>query len=209
MQSGATQLRFFTPHLFASKPLRNLFLLPLRGIPSLRCNLRVSLHHAPRACEVGRRTVRRASWLHGRRTSANHTCLHPNMKTPRQLLPALAFALAPFISVFAAEIDGRWRAEFDSQIGQQKYVFELKADGEKLTGKAFAERQGQKSETEIKNGKIVKDEVSFAESLKFQDREIVIEYKGKLAGGELKLHRKVGDLAAYDIVAKRENPAAK
>lgn len=132
------------------------------------------------------------------------------MKTPLKLLAALAFALAIVTSAFAADIDGKWRAEFDSQIGQQKYVFELKAgtDG-KLTGKASAERQGQKSEIEIKNGKITKDEVSFTETLKFQDQEIVIDYKGKLVGDELKLHRKVGDIAAYDIVAKREKPAAK
>ena len=113
------------------------------------------------------------------------------------------FSLALLGAARAADIDGKWQAEFDSQIGQQKYVFELKADGEKLTGKAASERQGQKAEVELKNGKIVKGEVSFSEPLKFQDQEIVIEYKGTLAGDELKLHRKVGDLAEYDIVAKR------
>ncbi|HUR59830.1 MAG TPA: hypothetical protein VM029_19070 [Opitutaceae bacterium] len=125
------------------------------------------------------------------------------MKSPFKIVFAFAVACTLLAVARAAEIDGTWRAEFDSQIGQQKYVFELKADGEKLTGKASAERQGQKSETEIKNGKITKDDVYFAETLKFQDQEILIEYKGKIVGDELKLHRKVGDLAAYDIVAKR------
>ena len=103
----------------------------------------------------------------------------------------------------AAAIDGKWTVEFESQVGQQKYVFELKADGEKLTGKAISERQGQKADNEIKNGKIVKDEVSFTETLKIQDQEISVEYKGKLVGDELKLHRKVGEFAEYDLVAKR------
>lgn len=135
---------------------------------------------------------------------------HSIMKNTPKLLAALAFAATVFTSAFAANIDGKWRAEFDSQIGQQKYVFELKAGADgKLTGKASAERQGQKTEIELKNGKITKDEVSFTETLKFQDQEIVIDYKGKLVGDELKLHRKVGDIAAYDIVAKREKPAAK
>jgi hypothetical protein len=125
------------------------------------------------------------------------------MKTFSKFPAALAFALAFFTSVRAADVDGKWRAEFESQIGQQKYVFELKAVGEKLTGKAVFERQGQKGEVEIKNGKVAKDEVSFTEPLKFQDQEILIEYKGKIAGDELKLHRKVGEIAAYDIVAKR------
>jgi hypothetical protein len=114
----------------------------------------------------------------------------------------LALASASLVS--AASIDGKWQANFDSQIGEQKYVFELKADGDKLTGKAIADRsQLGKTETELKNGKIVKDEVSFTETLRIQDQEVIIEYKGKLVGNELKLNRKVGDLANYDIVAKR------
>lgn len=105
----------------------------------------------------------------------------------------------------AADIDGKWKAEFESQVGPQKLVLELKADGEKLTGKASSDRGPQfgKTETEIKDGKITNDDVSFTENVKIQDREIVITYKGKIAGDELKLHRKVGDFAEYDIVAKR------
>lgn len=125
------------------------------------------------------------------------------MKISFKLPALLALALTLADAAYAAAIDGKWNAEFESQVGQQKYVFELKADGEKLTGKAIADRQGTKTETEIKSGKIVKDEVSFTETLKFQDQEIVIEYKGKLAGDELKLNRKVGEFASYDIVAKR------
>ena len=131
------------------------------------------------------------------------------MKSPLALIAFLAFAFCFATLGRAAEIDGKWRAEFDSQIGQQKYVFDLKADGSKLTGKASFERQGQKGEVEIKEGKIEKDEVSFVESLRFQDQELRIEYKGKIVGDELKLHRKVGQLAEYDIVAKREKAAAK
>ena len=125
------------------------------------------------------------------------------MKNHVRLAAAVLFSFGLLGAVRAADIDGKWKAEFDSQIGQQKYVFELKADGEKLTGKASADRQGQQTETAIKDGKIVKGEVSFAEPLKFQDQEILIEYKGKIVGDELKLHRKVGDIAEYDIVAKR------
>jgi hypothetical protein len=125
------------------------------------------------------------------------------MKIPTKLFSALALGLALFTTAWAAPVDGKWRAEFESQIGEQKYVFDLKADGDKLTGKASFERQGQKGEVEIKNGKITKDEVSFTEVLRIQDQEVAIEYKGKVAGDELKLHRKVGDIAAYDIVAKR------
>lgn len=132
------------------------------------------------------------------------------MKNQLKFATAALFSLGLLGAVRAADIDGKWHAEFDSQIGQIKYVFEFKAEGEKLTGKTFVERQGEKLGAEIKNGKIVKDEVSFTEPMKFQEQEILIEFKGKLAGDELKLHRKVGDIAEYDIVAKRvKDDAAK
>ncbi len=132
------------------------------------------------------------------------------MKNPSKLLISLcialtlgAFARAADAAAAAAGIAGKWTVQFESQVGTQKYVFEFKVEGEKLTGKATSERQDQKTEAEIKNGKIVKDEVSFTETLKIQDQEVTVEYKGKLAGDELKLHRKVGEFAEYDLVAKR------
>ena len=132
------------------------------------------------------------------------------MKTSFRSFALFISALALGVVARAADagITGTWNCEFESQMGTQKYVFELKADGEKLTGKATSDRQGQKAENEIKAGKIVKDEVSFSETLKIQDQEISVEYKGKLVGDELKLHRKVGEFAEYDIVAKRA-PAKK
>lgn len=132
------------------------------------------------------------------------------MKRSRLLLAAFALAVASLVSARAADIDGKWRAEFESQVGKQVYVFELKAGADgKLTGKAVFERMELKGEVELKDGKITKDEVTFGEIVKYQDQEIRIEYKGKIVGDELKLHRKVGDIAAYDIVAKREKPAVK
>jgi len=129
------------------------------------------------------------------------------MKTPSQLLAAFAFVFALAGIARAAAIDGKWKSEFESQVGPQKLFLDLKADGEKLTGKATADRgQLGKSEVELKNGKFAKGEVAFTEMLKIQDQEIAIQYTGKLVGDELKLHRKVGDFAEYDIVAKRVKP---
>jgi hypothetical protein len=100
-------------------------------------------------------------------------------------------------------IDGKWNAEFDSQIGKQTYTYELKADGEKLTGKAIGESQFGKFNTPITEGKITPESVSFVEMLKLPDREIRIEYTGKLSNDTLSLTRKVGDITSYQIVAKR------
>jgi len=110
----------------------------------------------------------------------------------------------------AAAIDGKWTTEFDSQIGQQKYTYELKSDGEKVTGTAHGERaDGTKSDVAITDGKITKDDVFFVEPLKFQEMEIRVEYSGKLSGDEMKLSRKVGDFATEEIVAHRVKDAAK
>ncbi len=129
------------------------------------------------------------------------------MKTALKLLVPIAFAFACAGEVSAADIDGQWKAEFDTQIGLQKYVFELKADGEKLTGKALGERETDKSDTAITEGRIAKDEVFFVEPLKFMDAVLRIEYRGKLVGDELKLSRKVGEFEPELAVAKRVKPA--
>jgi hypothetical protein len=123
------------------------------------------------------------------------------IKTAALTSLALAFA----VSAWSAEESfvGKWKAEFDSQIGTQKYTFEFKLEDGKLTGKAMGERQMGTNEVKIVEVKVDNDEISFVEPLKLQDNELRIEYKGKLKDDEIKLHRKVGDIAEYDIVAKR------
>jgi hypothetical protein len=108
----------------------------------------------------------------------------------------------------AADATGKWKSEFDSPIGHLKYVYDLKSDGDKLTGKAIRELEGRKTETEIKEGKVSGNEVSFVEPLKFNEQDVRIEYKGKLVGDEIKFTRKVGDFATMEIVAKREKATA-
>ncbi len=103
----------------------------------------------------------------------------------------------------AVSVDGKWNAEFDSGIGKQTYTYELKTDGEKLTGKAIGESQFGKFETPITEGKVSPTGISFVEMLKLPEREIRIEYTGKLSGGELKLTRKVADIATEEFAAKR------
>ena len=106
--------------------------------------------------------------------------------------------------VQAADVTGKWKAEFDTQIGHLKYTYELKADGKKLTGKAFRDLEGTKTTIDLVEGKVSGNEVSFVEPLKVQEQDIRIEYKGKLDGDQLKLTRKVADFATMEIVAKRE-----
>jgi len=131
------------------------------------------------------------------------------MKTliPTMTLTVLALAWAGSCRGAEDNIAGKWKGQFDSQIGLQKYTFEFKVDGDKLAGKAIGEREMGTNEVTITEGKINKDQISFVEPLKFDDNEIRIEYTGKVAGDEIKFHRKVGDFAEEDFVAKKVKAA--
>jgi hypothetical protein len=101
--------------------------------------------------------------------------------------------------LFAADVSGKWTASFDTQIGVQNYTYDFKVDGEKLTGTA----KSQNGESPILEGKVIGDQISFAENLDFQGQQIHITYAGTISGDEIKLHRKVGEFAEEDLVAKR------
>src|ERR1041385_3787406 len=135
---------------------------------------------------------------------SNQTPKPNKMKTPTLFLAMAALPL----SLLAADVSGTWKSEFDSQIGTQKYTYTLKQDGTNLTGKASSEIGDQKREADLKEGKVDGDNVSFVETMNFNDNDIRITYTGKLSGNEIKFHREVGEIASEDIVAKREGGAA-
>ena len=118
-------------------------------------------------------------------------------------LGLLALMLVVALPASAAELVGRWTAEFDSQIGVQKYVFEFSKTGTTLTGVATFERSMGNGTAPLKNITIDGDKVHFEEPLSFDGNEITIVYSGTLSGDELKLERKVGDIATEQLTAKR------
>lgn len=117
------------------------------------------------------------------------------------------FAPHLFQSAVAADVTGVWKAEFDTQIGLQKYTFTLKPDGHTVTGKANSEIDGAKRESALMEGKIDGDTITFVEIFNFQGNDLRISYEGKLSGKEIKFTRQVGDVATEELVAKLEEPA--
>ena len=85
------------------------------------------------------------------------------MKTFLTLISISSWLLAAS-ALHAAEVAGTWKAEFDTQIGPQKYTYSLKQDGEKVTGKANSDIGGEKREIELKDGKLKGDELTFFET---------------------------------------------
>ena len=107
------------------------------------------------------------------------------------------------VSLFAADITGKWTAQFDSQVGPQKYTFEFKMEGTKLTGTAISNIGGAEAKTPITEGTVNGDDIAFVENLNYTGMDLRIAYKGKVSGDEIKLSGTVGDQEGETFVAKR------
>lgn len=117
----------------------------------------------------------------------------------RTALNILLLAALCLIPAFAADIDGKWAATYDTQAGSITTTWELKSDGTKLTGKAtssFGDR-------DITEGKIEGNQVSWVEVINTGDVTVRVVCKGTLNGDEIKLSRIVGDVGSNEVVAKR------
>ena len=128
------------------------------------------------------------------------------MKLPKLLL-LFTLLLSGLTVTPAAELAGKWKSEFDSQIGPQKYTFEFKVEGSKFTGTASYDHSMGKGDSVLSDIKLAEENVSFVEKLHINDMDIAVTYTGKISGDEMKLTRVVGDFATEQIVAKRVKPA--
>jgi hypothetical protein len=103
--------------------------------------------------------------------------------------------------LFAADFNGVWTAAIETQVGVQNYTFTFKVDGGKVTGKAKSAFAN--SETDITEGVVKGDDISFVENLDYQGMPLRITYKGKISGDEIKFTRNIADIADEPFVAKR------
>lgn len=122
---------------------------------------------------------------------------------PRHYLAAACLLLMTVASALAADISGTWNATIDTQIGQMKYTYTFQVAGDKITGTAEMEMQGEKHKVDLKDIKLTGDELSFTEMLEAMGNTITVTYKGKVIGDEIKFTRQVGEFATEEFVAKR------
>jgi len=111
-------------------------------------------------------------------------------------MAVLMFCFSCQLQAQTATATGTWKADIDTPVGLYKYTWLIQQDGENLSGKILREKDGEKSEVAIQEGKIKDGTVSLSETLMIQDQEIKITYSGKIEGNELKLTRQVGEFAA-------------
>ena len=107
------------------------------------------------------------------------------MKTLATALAAFALFTAPGL---AADPTGKWEATVSGPRGDMAYVFDLKADGEALSGVISNDFIG---ESEISDGNVSGDTVSFKQKMERGERVITFSYTGKVNGDEMELTRTV------------------
>ncbi|MFN0120380.1 MAG: hypothetical protein ACKV2V_07755 [Blastocatellia bacterium] len=100
------------------------------------------------------------------------------------MVVGLLFAM--WTVAMAAAVDGKWVGQVPGRDGAtQETVINLKAEGETLTGTI----SGRGGETAISEGTIKGDDLAFKVVREFNGNKIVMNYKGKLAGDEIKFTR--------------------
>ncbi|MGA7343532.1 MAG: hypothetical protein WBE72_09940 [Terracidiphilus sp.] len=118
-------------------------------------------------------------------------------------LAVLFFALGS-VAAMAADFNGKWSGEVQGRMGTQTITFDFHVDGTTLTGKVTTPR----GETDITDGKVDGDNISFTQKLSFNGNDFTITYTGKADGDTIKFTRQMGDRPATEFVAKRGDAAA-
>ena len=117
----------------------------------------------------------------------------------RYLLTVSGVLLLFIALAWAADVAGQWKAQAQGA----DITITLKVDGNAVTGTLDNSMAGP---TDIKEGKIEGDEISFYVVRKISENDTKIIWKGKVAGDEIKFTRQMqGGTGgnAEEIVAKR------
>ena len=132
----------------------------------------------------------------------------------KKLLFVTTILLLVALAAFAADVTGKWTYEQPGRNGAQgrPMTITLKADGAKLTGSipGFALGGGEAPPaTEISNGKVDGNNVSFEVTRDFNGNSMTTKYEGTMNGDELKIKITSpsfngGDPRVTEVTAKRE-----
>jgi hypothetical protein len=120
-------------------------------------------------------------------------------------LTVLFFALGS-VAALAADFNGKWNGQVQGRNGMQTLVFDFHVDGSTLTGKVTTPR----GDTDITNGKVDGDNISFDQVMNMNGNSVTISYTGKADGDTIKFTRQfgaAGDRPPQDFVAKRGDAA--
>ena len=86
-------------------------------------------------------------------------------------------------TLLAADVNGTWKGKAETPNGSTERTFVFKVDGNKLTGETSSDMLGK---SEIKDGKIDGDNLTFTIDANYQGNALELHYKGKVAGDEIR-----------------------
>jgi len=104
-------------------------------------------------------------------------------------------------AAFAADVTGKWTYEMQGRNGAMTGTINLKADGGTVTGTV----SGRGGETEISDGKIDGDTVTFSVVREFNGNKMTMKYIGTVSGDgiKFKVQSEGSDRPAREFVAKK------
>ena len=103
------------------------------------------------------------------------------------------------VTALAADFNGKWTADVTTPRGTQTLTFDFHVDGATLTGKITSPR----GDTDVTDGKVDGDNISFTQVLNFNGNEMKIVYAGKAGADGIKFTRTVGDRPPVEFTATR------
>ena len=84
-------------------------------------------------------------------------------------------------AIWAADVTGKWTADMQTPNGNtMTMTMNLKADGDKLTGTV----SGRRGDTDISDGRIDGDNISFKVVREFNGNQMTQTYKGHVDGDD-------------------------
>jgi len=99
------------------------------------------------------------------------------------MIRALLLVALSALTALAADISGTWKGTAETPNGTIERTFVFKVDGSKVTGETTSEFTGR---SEIQNGKLEGDAISFTITANIQGTDVKLNYKGKITGEVIK-----------------------
>ncbi len=112
-------------------------------------------------------------------------------------------AIAAAVS-FAADVDGKWAGKINTPRGDVPMSFDLKADGETVTGTAV----GHQGEVPVTAGRFVDGKLSLQLKYHVAGQTLVFTYEGVPVGDEMKMQLMFGINEPVHFSVKRQTSAA-
>jgi|GEM_PF-1075764 len=117
---------------------------------------------------------------------------------------AIVIAALAAAACFAADVDGKWAGKINTPRGEVPMSFDLKAEGEKVTGTAV----GPQGEVPVSAGLYADGKLAFQLRYQVAGQTMVFHYQGVPADDEMKMTLAFGINEPVYFSVKRQKPAA-